>query len=148
MEGETKLIAIGADHAGYQYKTIIIAWLQDHGYDVFDAGTDSEASVDYPDFIHPVADRVEQGDAAFGIVICGSGNGTAMTANKHQGIRAALTWTNELAALARQHNDANIISIPARFVSESLAIEMVDTFLHTDFEGGRHQRRVEKISCA
>ncbi len=148
MTDEKQLIAIGADHAGYQYKTIIITWLLDHGYDVFDAGTDSEASVDYPDFIHPVADRVEQGDAAFGIVICGSGNGTAMTANKHQGIRAALTWTNELAALARQHNDANIISIPARFVPESLAIEMVDTFLNTDFEGGRHQRRVEKISCA
>jgi ribose 5-phosphate isomerase B len=148
MATTRQLIAIGADHAGYEYKTAVIRWLEEHGYSVFDAGTDSEESVDYPDFIHPVADMVESGEADFGVIICGSGNGTAMTANKHQGIRAALTWTNELAALARQHNNANIISLPARFVSEELAIEMVDTFLHTDFEGGRHQRRVDKISCA
>lgn len=148
MATTRQLIAIGADHAGYQYKTAVIRWLEENDYSVFDAGTDSEESVDYPDFIHPVAEMVETGEADFGVIICGSGNGTAMTANKHQGIRAALTWTTELAALARQHNDANIISLPARFVSEELAIEMVDTFLHTHFEGGRHQRRVDKISCA
>lgn len=145
---QKKKIAIGADHAGYLYKEAIVQWLIRKGYDIFDAGTHSEASVDYPDFVHPVAEAVENGDAWPGIVICGSGNGTAMAANKHQGIRAALCWTNELAALARQHNDANIISIPARFISEELALSMVDTFLKTPFEGGRHQRRVDKISCS
>lgn len=148
MEDNKGKIAIGADHAGYQYKTSIIKLLDQQGYDVFDAGTDSEASTDYPDHIHPVADAVENGDAKLGIILCGSGNGAAMTANKHQGIRAALCWNTELAALARQHNDANILAIPARFVDESLALEMVDTFLSTPFEGGRHQRRVDKISCA
>ena len=148
MENNKGKIAIGADHAGYQYKTSIIRLLDQQGYDVFDAGTDSEASTDYPDHIHPVADAVENGDAKLGIILCGSGNGAAMTANKHQGIRAALCWNTELAALARQHNDANILAIPARFVDESLALEMVDTFLSTPFEGGRHQRRVDKISCA
>ena len=145
---QSTVIALGADHAGYEYKTAIIHWLERNGFQALDFGTDSEASVDYPDFIHPVADAVEQGRAKFGIIICGSGNGTAMTANKHQGIRAALTWNNELAALARQHNDANIISIPARFVPEAVALSMVQTFLETEFEGGRHQRRVDKISCA
>jgi ribose 5-phosphate isomerase B len=140
-------IAIGSDHAGYQYKTAIVKWLRERGYDVFDAGTDSEESTDYPDHIHPVADAVEQGDAKFGIILCGSGNGAAMTANKHQGIRAALTWSTELASLARQHNNANILAIPGRFVDEALAIEMVDIFLKTPFEGGRHQRRVDKIAC-
>ena len=109
--------------------------------------TDSEASTDYPDHIHPVAEAVEEGRASLGIIMCGSGNGAAMTANKHQGIRAALCWNNELASLARQHNDANILSIPARFVPEAVALSMVQTFLETPFEGGRHQRRVEKISC-
>lgn len=141
-------IAIGSDHAGFHHKTAIVKWLKDHGYDVFDAGTDSEASTDYPDHIHPVADAVEQGDAKLGIILCGSGNGAAMTANKHQGIRAALCWNTELAALARQHNDANILAIPGRFVNEELALDMVETFLKTPFEGGRHQRRVDKISCA
>lgn len=144
---QSTVIALGADHAGYEYKTAIIHWLERNGFQVLDFGTDSDASVDYPDFIHPVADAVEQGRAKFGIILCGSGNGTAMTANKHQGIRAALTWNNELAALARQHNDANIISIPARFVPEAVALSMVQTFLETPFEGGRHQRRVDKISC-
>ena len=106
-----KRIAIGADHAGYLYKQAIIHWLKRNGYDVIDAGTDSEASTDYPDHVHPVADAVEKGDASLGIIICGSGNGVAMTANKHQGIRAALAWNNEIASLARQHNDANIIAI-------------------------------------
>src|SRR5687768_4617757 len=148
MENNKGKIAIGADHAGYQFKSSIIKLLDQQGYDVFDAGTDSEASTDYPDHIHPVADAVEGGDAKLGIILCGSGNGAAMTANKHQGIRAALCWNTELAALARQHNDANILAIPSRFVDESLALEMVDVFLSTPFEGGRHQRRVDKISCA
>ena len=146
--GHKKLIALGADHAGYLYKKAIHHWLDNNGYDVFDAGTDSEASTDYPDHIHPVADTVESGKAFLGIILCGSGNGAAMTANKHQGIRAALCWNNELASLARQHNDANILSIPARYVSEAVALSMVQTFLETPFEGGRHQRRVDKIRCA
>lgn len=142
------IIAIGSDHAGYEYKAAIVKWLEEKGYEVLDFGTDSTASVDYPDHIHPVAQRVEEGKAMLGVILCGSGNGAAMTANKHQGIRAALCWTKEIAALARQHNDANIISIPARFVGQLQAVDMVDTFLHTAFEGGRHQRRVEKMSCA
>ncbi len=141
-------IAIGADHAGYRYKQTILHWLQTYGYEIFDAGTNSEDATDYPDHVHPVADAVEQGDARFGILLCGSGNGVAMTANKHQGIRAALCWTEEIAALARKHNDANILAIPARFVSEGLALAMVRTFLQTPFEGGRHQRRVDKIKCS
>ena len=145
---ENNKIAIGSDHAGYAYKTSIVAWLKDRGYEVFDAGTDSEASTDYPDHIHPVANAVEDHEVKAGIILCGSGNGAAMTANKHQGIRAALCWNTELAALARQHNDANILAIPGRFVSEELALEMVEIFLNTPFEGGRHQRRVDKISCA
>ena len=147
---ETKapsVIAVGADHAGYEFKTSIVHWLQRNGYEVLDYGTNSEASTDYPDHIHPVAEAVEEGRASLGIIMCGSGNGAAMTANKHQGIRAALCWNNELASLARQHNDANILAIPARFVPEAVALSMVQTFLETHFEGGRHQRRVEKISC-
>lgn len=144
---EVKKIAIGADHAGFLYKTKIIAHLESLGYQVDDKGTYSEQSVDYPDFAHPVAKAVETGAADLGILICGSGNGVAITANKHQGIRAALCWTQELAALARQHNDANIISLPARFVSIEEAIGMIDTFLKTPFEGGRHQNRVNKIAC-
>ena len=116
--------------------------------DIIDAGPDSEASTDYPDHVHPVADAVEKGDAYLGIILCGSGNGVAMTANKHQGIRAALCWNNEIASLARQHNDANILAIPARFVPEAVALSMVQTFLETPFEGGRHQKRVDKIKCS
>ncbi len=142
-----QIIAIGADHAGFDYKNPIKEMLEAEGINVLDFGTDSEASVDYPDYIHPVADSVSDGRAQLGIVICGSGNGAAMTANKHQDIRAALTWTEELAALARQHNDANVLSIPARFVSLDVAKAMVRTFLSTDFEGGRHARRVGKIAC-
>ena len=145
---EGKKIAIGSDHAGYNYKTAIVHWLGRNGYEVFDAGTNSEESADYPDHVHPVAEAVEKGEAYLGIVLCGSGNGTAITANKHQGIRAALCWNNELASLARQHNDANILSIPARFIPEAVALSMVQTFLETPFEGGRHQRRVDKIKCA
>ncbi len=141
-------IAIGCDHAGFPYKDSIKALLQGRGIEVTDYGTSSLESVDYPDFIHPVASDVEQDKVELGIILCGSGNGASMTANKHQGIRAALCWTNEIAALARQHNDANILSLPVRFVSEAEAHEMVLTFLATDFEGGRHARRVGKIACA
>ncbi|HUR31865.1 MAG TPA: ribose 5-phosphate isomerase B [Saprospiraceae bacterium] len=147
MDETNVKIAIGADHAGYKYKSTIVNWLKSNGYNVFDAGTDSEESTDYPDHIHPVAEAVESGEAKLGIILCGSGNGAAMTANKHQGIRAALCWNTELAALARQHNDANVLAIPGRYVDESLALDMVETFLNTPFEGGRHQRRVDKISC-
>ena len=148
MTSHKKVIALGADHAGFEYKNLIKSKLESEGFDVIDMGTNSADSVDYPDFIHPVADSIENKKADQGIIICGSGNGVAMTANKHQGIRAAIAWNNDLAALARQHNNANILAIPARFVNEDLALSMVDVFLKTDFEGGRHQRRVDKIaSC-
>jgi ribose 5-phosphate isomerase B len=140
-------ISIGNDHAGPEYKKAIVAMLKANGYEVTNYGTDSADSVDYPDFAHPVALDVESKKADFGIIICGSGNGIAMSANKHQGIRAALCWMKEIAVLARQHNNANIISIPARYTSIPQAVEMVQTFLNTDFEGGRHQNRVDKISC-
>ena len=143
----SKPIAIGADHAGFDYKSKLVDLLKSKGYTVNDLGTSSSDSVDYPDFAHPVANAVEGGMAAFGILICGSANGVAITANKHQGIRAAICWQSELAQLARQHNNANVICIPARFVSEADAEEMVQLFLTTAFDGGRHQKRVEKISC-
>ena len=138
-------IAMGNDHAGTAYKFAIKKHLEKKGYTVLNFGTDTDNSVDYPDYIHPVANAVESGEATFGIIICGSGNGAQITANKHQHIRAALCWNNELVALARQHNDANVLSIPARFVSLYQAIQFVDIFLSTAFEGGRHQKRVEKI---
>ncbi len=140
-------ISIGNDHAGPDYKKAIVSFLEQKGHQIVNHGTDTFDSVDYPDFGHPVAVDVESKRADFGIVICGSGNGIAMSANKHQGVRAALCWTKEIAALARQHNDANVISIPARFTSIQQAVEMVDTFLNTTFEGGRHATRVDKISC-
>lgn len=140
-------IAIGNDHAGTEYKNEIVKELTNQGYEVINYGTDSTDSVDYPDFIHPVASAVENGEVDFGITICGSGNGAQITANKHQGIRAALCWNNELVALARQHNNANVLSIPARFVSLQQALQFVNIFLHTDFDGGRHQNRIEKIPC-
>jgi ribose 5-phosphate isomerase B len=146
MATDKKLkIAIGADHAGYEYKEMLKPFLAE--YEVKDFGTHGTASVDYPDFAHPVAKAVEDKEFDLGILICGSANGVAITANKHQHIRAALCWENEVAALARMHNNANIICIPARFVSEDLAKEMVTTFLNTEFEGGRHGNRVDKISC-
>ncbi|GAB7255733.1 ribose 5-phosphate isomerase B [uncultured Polaribacter sp.] len=141
-------IAIGNDHAGTEYKFEIIKHLEEKGHNVINFGTDSNASMDYPDAIHPTAEAVETGKATLGIILCGSGNGAQMTANKHQGIRAALCWNNELVALTRQHNDANILTIPARFVSLQQAIGFVDIFLSTEFEGGRHANRVGKISCA
>ena len=140
-------IAIGGDHAGFTYKQAVVALLQDKGVEVEDFGPFSEDSVDYPDFVHPVAKKVEAKEADLGILICGSGNGVAMTANKYQNIRAALCWQADLAALARQHNNANVLCIPARFVELDLAKEMVETFLNESFEGGRHERRVNKISC-
>jgi ribose 5-phosphate isomerase B len=141
-------IAIGNDHAGTDYKKAIVRHLQILGHEVLNFGTDSLDSVDYPDFVHPVAEAVAKGAVNFGILICGSGNGVSMTANKHQKVRAALCWTKEITQLAREHNDANILSIPARYTSEAQAVAMVDTFLNTSFEGGRHQNRVDKIACS
>jgi len=141
-------ISIGNDHAGSLYKKEIVSYLESKGHLVFNHGTDTEDSVDYPDFIHPVAEDVSSKKSTLGIIICGSGNGASMTANKHQDIRAALCWSAEIVSLARQHNDANILSIPARFVSIREALEMVDVFIITAFEGGRHQKRVKKIACS
>lgn len=142
-----KTIAIANDHAGTEYKFKIIAFLEDNGYKVINFGTDTTESMDYPDTIHLAAQAVEDKKAELGIILCGSGNGAQMTANKHQKVRAALCWCNELVVLARKHNDANVLSIPARFVSQYQALNFVDLFLKTKFEGGRHQRRVEKIPC-
>ena len=140
-------ISIGNDHAGTEYKNAILDFLKAKGFEVKNHGTDSTESVDYPDFVHPVAKDVQDGNVNFGIIICGSGNGANMTANKHQGVRSALCWNKEITALAREHNDANVLSIPARYTSLPQAVEMVKVFLETDFEGGRHARRVEKIAC-
>ena len=140
-----KKIAIASDHAGFEYKEIIKKHLEGK-FEVEDFGTFSLDSVDYPDFVHPAADSIEQGRNELGILICGSGEGVAITANKHQKIRCALCWMPELASLARQHNNANMIALPARFIASQLATDIVDTFLNTAFEGGRHQTRVEKIS--
>lgn len=138
-------IAIGSDHAGFEYKQALAESLA--GNQVKDFGTYSSDSVDYPDFAHPVASAVENGEADLGILVCGSANGVAITANKHQGIRAAICWNVELAALARQHNNANVVCIPARFISLDVAKEIVSTFISTDFEGGRHATRVGKMAC-
>ena len=140
-------IAIGSDHAGFELKEKIKDVLLSQGYETKDFGTHSTDSTDYPDFAHPVASAVEKKDFELGILICGSANGVAMTANKHQGVRAAICWNEELASLARQHNDANILCLPARFIEMSLAEKIVDRFMHSSFEGGRHLRRVDKINC-
>ena len=140
-------LAIGGDHAGFDYKQEIFQELANQGYELEDFGTYKPDSVDYPDFAHPVASFVEANPDSKGILVCGSGNGVAMVANKHSGIRAALCWNEELARLARQHNDANILCIPARFVSPQLASSMIRVFLSETFEGGRHANRVSKISC-
>lgn len=140
-------ISIGNDHAGTEYKLAIVGMLKSKNIEVVNHGTDGTDSVDYPDFAHPVASDVENGNVDFGIVVCGSGNGATMTINKHQGVRGALCWNKEITALARKHNDANILSLPARFIALPQALEMVDTFLKTSFEGGRHERRIEKIAC-
>lgn len=144
---QTLPVAIGADHAGYEYKEMLKSMLEAQGWQVNDKGTRSLDSVDYPDFAHPVAADVEQGEAAFGVLICGSGEGVCITANKHAGVRAALCWNNEVAQLSRQHNNANVICLPARFVSQDQAKEMLQSFIDTAFEGGRHANRVNKISC-
>ncbi len=143
----TKPVAIGADHAGFQYKEEIVALLKSKNIAYKDYGTYSADSTDYPDFAHPVSSAVENGEAACGILVCGSGNGVAITANKHQGIRAALCWQPVLAKLARQHNNANVICLPQRFVSLEEALEMTEVFMNTEFEAGRHERRVNKIAC-
>ncbi|MDO9037014.1 MAG: ribose 5-phosphate isomerase B [Lutibacter sp.] len=140
-------IAIGKDHAGTQYIFEIVKMLEKKGYKVRNFGTNTDDSMDYPDSVHPVANAVESGEANFGITLCGSGNGAQMAANKHQGIRAALCWNNELVALARAHNNANVLSIPARFVTAQQALDFVEIFLTTEFEGGRHQTRIDKIPC-
>ena len=140
-------VAIGCDHAGFEYKEDVISFLDGKSVKWKDFGTYSTDSVDYPDFAHPVSNAVEAGEASFGILICGSANGVAITANKHQGIRAAVCWEDEIAELARKHNNANVICIPARFVREGLVEEMIERFMHTDFEGGRHKIRVGKIAC-
>ncbi|MES2382256.1 MAG: ribose 5-phosphate isomerase B [Bacteroidota bacterium] len=140
-------IAIGCDHAGFEYKEIIKAMLNDLNYTITDFGTHSTDSMDYPDTAHPVAIHVENKESELGILICGSGNGVNMAANKHQGIRAALCWTNEISSLARTHNDANVLSLPSRFIDIELAKKITMTFLTTSFEGGRHQNRVNKIGC-
>jgi ribose 5-phosphate isomerase B len=143
----SKPIAVGADHAGFEYKQAIVKHLNKLGYQVADFGTYSEDSVDYPDFAHPLANSVETNESSCGILVCGSANGVAITANKHNGIRAGLCWQKDVAELTRKHNDANVLCIPARFISKHLALDIVDTFLDTPFEGGRHQGRVNKISC-
>ncbi len=139
-------IAIGNDHAGTDYKFKIVSHLKFKNIEVINHGTDDNESVDYPDFVHPVAKDVERKEADFGILLCGSANGVAMTANKYKNIRAGLCWNNEIVSLIKQHNNANILCIPARYTTEEEIITMVDTFINTDFEGGRHQRRVDKIS--
>ena len=140
-------IALGGDHAGYNYKNNLIEELEEEDFEPKDFGPMTSDSVDYPDFVHTVAEAVKSGEVDFGILICGSGNGVAMSANKHAGIRAALCWTEELAELARKHNNANILCIPARFIEYDLASDITEIFLNTDFEGGRHQQRVDKIDC-
>ena len=142
-----KIIGMAADHAGYDLKEALKPLLNELGYEVKDFGTHSTESMDYPDVAHPLADASEKGEVCCGVAMCGSANGISMTLNKHQGIRAAICWNPELASLARQHNDANVLSLPARFIPQELAVEIVKTYLSTDFEGGRHQRRVEKIAC-
>lgn len=141
------IVPIGCDHAGYELKLAIIDLLESKGYKVMDVGCDSTESIDYPDYGHPVAEFVENNSDTLGIVICGSGNGINMTVNKHQGVRSALCWEVEIAELARQHNNANVLALPARFITEEKGLEMVTAFFNTEFEGGRHARRVDKISC-
>lgn len=144
----SKPVAIGCDHAGFEYKEDIISFLDGKSVTWKDFGTFSGNSVDYPDFAHPVASAVESEQACFGILICGSANGVAITANKHQHIRAAVCWEEEIAELARKHNNANVICIPGRFVREGLVEKMIEIFMHTEFEGGRHATRVNKIACS
>lgn len=142
---DDKKIGIASDHAGYELKEFLIGYLDTQGFDVHDFGTDSPESTDYPDYAHPLAEAVEKGELPRGLAMCGSGNGINMTLNKHQGIRSALCWTPEIATLARAHNDANICTLPARYLTNDEAVQIVEQFLNTGFEGGRHQRRIDKI---
>lgn len=142
-----EFVGMACDHAGYEMKEALKPLLKSLGFEIKDYGTNSSESVDYPDFAHPLAEAVEKGEVCCGVALCGSGNGISMTLNKHQGVRAALCWNAELASLARQHNDANVLSLPARFISRESAEEIVKAFFAASFEGGRHQRRVEKIAC-
>lgn len=144
---KNKTIALGSDHAGFELKNDLIVYLIDKGYGLIDMGPDSSSSVDYPDFAHKVAEAVGNNSVDCGILICGSGNGVSITANKHKGVRAALCWDAEISALAKQHNDANIICLPARFIDYAKATEIVDAYLGIEFEGGRHQNRVDKIEA-
>jgi len=146
MFDKSKTLAIGCDHAGYQLKEFLKQELSNDGYQIKDFGTYSEESVDYPDFIHPLAESIQNGEIELGIIMCGSGNGVSITANKHSKVRAAMAWNTELASLGRQHNDANVLGLSARFIAKEYALEIAHAFLAADFEGGRHQRRVEKIS--
>lgn len=139
-------VGMASDHAGFELKAALKEYLSAKGYEVLDYGTDSSESVDYPDFAHPLADAVEKGNVSFGIAICGTGNGICMTANKHQGVRGALCWIPEIAALAKQHNNANVLAMPARFISVEQAKEILDAYMNASFEGGRHQRRIDKIA--
>jgi ribose 5-phosphate isomerase B len=141
------VIILGSDHAGFRMKEEVKAWLVANHFTVKDYGVNSDASFDYPDIAHPVASAVEETPGTLGLLLCGSANGVAITANKHQGIRAAICWTEELASLARLHNNANVLCLPARFIDTPLAERIIDTFVSTSFEGGRHSRRVDKISC-
>jgi ribose 5-phosphate isomerase B len=138
-------IAIGNDHAGYEIKEVLKDWLEEHGYDIKNYGTDSPEPADYPDFVHPLAASVEKGEFDMGVLICGSGQGASITANKHQGIRATLCWKPVIAELARSHNDANILCLPGRFLDKETALEILRLFLETPFNGGRHQRRIDKV---
>jgi ribose 5-phosphate isomerase B len=140
-------IAVASDHAGYELKNKVVRLLEKKGYEVNDFGTHSPESTDYPDYAHPLGESVEKKESALGIVMCGSGNGINMAVNKHQGIRSALCWEEELAEMARKHNDANVLSLPARYIDQDKALKLVEIFLDTEFEGGRHQRRVDKIPC-
>jgi ribose 5-phosphate isomerase B len=146
MFDQSKTIAIGCDHAGYELKEYLKSELEQRGYHFKDFGTNSETSVDYPDFIHPLAQSIQQGEIELGLIMCGSGNGVSIVANKHSKVRAAMAWNTELASLARQHNDANVLGLSARFIAKEYALEIVLSFLQADFEGGRHQKRVDKIS--
>lgn len=139
-------VGMASDHAGFELKAALKEYLSAKGYEVLDYGTDSGESVDYPDFAHPLADAVEKGNVSFGIAICGTGNGICMTANKHQGVRGALCWIPEIAALAKQHNNANVLAMPARFISVEQAKEILEAYMNASFEGGRHQRRIDKIA--
>ncbi|NQX90557.1 MAG: ribose 5-phosphate isomerase B [Flavobacteriales bacterium] len=141
-------IVIGGDHAGFELKGKLITWLEEKGHTVQDVGTHSDESTDYPDYAHALAEAVAGNKDSLGILICGSANGVCMTANKHQDVRAAIAWLPEIASLAKQHNNANVVCLPARFISEASAFEIVDAFFGAEFEGGRHERRVNKIACA